>query len=650
MLIHLETVVVAVLLAVVLGWMVLLIRSRRRRRLVATLVLVLLIAGTQLALRLRVPPLAEDDITYRPISVQSDGYVSSDTCESCHPRAYATWHGSFHRKMTQVVSDNTVIGDFDDVQLEYHGESYQLSAQDDRFWFASKPLVSVAQVEDKSVRRPIVLSTGSHHMQAYWYPAGLGRTLEFFPFIYLIPEQRWAPRESVFLQPTTAVHVPVEALSEEEEWQRNRQWNYSCLHCHTTNGQPRLAELDTRVGEFGIACESCHGPAEEHVMQNRAPQRRYLKHLGIRREQTIVNPDNLSAERSSQVCGSCHGVTYPRPEEVKNHFRGGRSYRPGDDLNETRVICQDSALVNTMDECPGVESENRFWSDGMVRVSGREYGSLINSPCYQGGEFSCLSCHLMHVEEEDPRPIAAWANDQLKSGMEENRACVQCHSNFESNDALIAHTHHLQQSSGSNCYNCHMPYTAYGLLKATRSHQVDSPTVAASLETGRPNACNQCHLDRSLGWAAENLDAWYGQEQPELTDVQRSVPASIIWLLSGDAGQRALMAWSMGWESARQASGSDWMPQFLTQFLTDPYDAVRLLAHRSLRQHAGFEDFEFDFVGPRPQRQAAINNAAGRLAGLNPGSVIDDPDQRLPADILLRLLQQRDNRVIRLAE
>ena len=58
--------------------------------------------------------------------------------------------------MTQVVSEDTVIGDFDGARLEYHGESYQLSQEDDWFWFESKPLVSVAHVEDKSIRRPII--------------------------------------------------------------------------------------------------------------------------------------------------------------------------------------------------------------------------------------------------------------------------------------------------------------------------------------------------------------------------------------------------------------------------------------------------------------------------------------------------------------
>jgi hypothetical protein len=586
---HIEILAVAVVLGAVVGWPIRQIRPPRLRNLVAVLALLLLVSGTWGVMQSRVLPVAEADVEFRPISEQSDGYISSDTCESCHPRAYATWHGSYHRKMTQVVTDETAIGDFEDVLMQYHGETYRLSKADGGVWFETGPVVSMEQGEQSSIRRPIVMSTGSHHMQAYWYPAGLGRTLEFFPFIYLVPEQRWAPRESIFLQPTTALHIPVEPLTEDQQWQRNRQWNYSCLHCHTTNGQPRLAEYDTRVGEFGIACESCHGPAQDHVNRYRGPQRRYLQHLGWSREQTIVNPKNLNAERASQVCGNCHGVTYPRPDEVKNHFRGGRSFRPGDDLTETRVICQDGDEVNTMDECPGVVSENRFWPDGMVRVSGREYGSLINSPCFKGGEFSCLSCHSLHIGENDPRPLAEWAIDQLDTGMEENRACLPCHAEYNADDTLAAHSRHLPESTGSNCYNCHMPYTAYGLLKATRSHQIDSPTVASSLETGRPNACNQCHLDRSLRWAAESLEAWYGQAQPELTEIQQAVPAALIWLLSGDAGQRALMAWSMGWEAARQASGAEWMPQFLTQLLLDPYDAVRLIAHR-MRLHSQRDD------------------------------------------------------------
>jgi hypothetical protein len=34
---------------------------------------------------------------------------------------------------------------------------------------------------------------------------------------------------------------------------------------------------------------------------------------------------------------------------------------------------------------------------------------------------------------------------------------------------VTAHTHHASNSSGNECYNCHMPHTTYGVLSAIRS-------------------------------------------------------------------------------------------------------------------------------------------------------------------------------------
>ena len=115
-----------------------------------------------------------------------------------------------------------------------------------------------------------------------------------------------------------------------------------------------------------------------------------------------------------------------------------------------------------------------FWADGMIRVSGREFNGLSDSACYQRGELSCLSCHSLHKTDDDPRPLVEWADDQLGVGMNGNDACLQCH---ESNRYDSKHTHHQPHSSGSRCYNCHMPHTTYGLLKAIRSHQISSPEI-----------------------------------------------------------------------------------------------------------------------------------------------------------------------------
>jgi hypothetical protein len=61
-----------------------------------------------------------------------------------------------------------------------------------------------------------------------------------------------------------------------------------------------------------------------------------------------------------------------------------------------------------------------------------------------------------------------------------------------------------------------------------------------------------------------------------------------LWLLKGDAGQRAIVAQAMGWAPAQQASGSAWLAPYLALTQKDQYDAVRLIASRSLKTLPAF--------------------------------------------------------------
>ena len=142
-----------------------------------------------------------------------------------------------------------------------------------------------------------------------------------------------------------------------------------------------------------------------------------------------------------------------------------------------------------------------------------------------------------------------------------------------------------------------MPHTTYGLMKAIRSHQIDVPSMKQSLKTGRPNACNLCHLDQTLSWTASHLEDWYGQAKPDLPHDDDPVAASLHWLLKGDAGIRALTAWHYGWEPAKQASGRGWQVPLLAGLLEDPYSAVRYITQRSLKSYEGLQDLAFDFTG-----------------------------------------------------
>ena len=201
-----------------------------------------------------------------------------------------------------------------------------------------------------------------------------------------------------------------------------------------------------------------------------------------------------------------------------------------------------------------------------------------------------------------------------------------------------------------------MPYTSYGLLKAIRSHTVGSPSAAETVQLGRPNACNLCHLDKTLAWTAEALEEWYDVPVPPMRNGDRTVAAGLRWMLAGDAGLRALTAWSMGWRPAQEASGTTWMVPHLGEALGDPYDAVRFIAARSLRSLPGYADLDYDFVGPRPARvDAAVRvlrewraSPAARLR--REPELLVDPRGELRVDAMRRLFDARDRRPLFLRE
>ncbi len=561
---------------------------------------------TFLALRYLASP-GEPPPQDRPTEEPRDGYVSSRTCRACHPDNYASWFGSYHRRMTQTASPAAVEANFENVELKVNEQSYRLERRGDEFW-----------VDVDGQPRQIVMTTGSHHRQWVWFATGEKRRLGTIPFLYLIDQERWVPRFAAFLLPPDPRWVPSH---------HEGLWGAGCVICHTTHGERRgPTRAEAQVVEFGIACESCHGPGDEHVRANRDPRRRYALHRSDQPDPTIVNPKRLDHMRSSEVCGQCHSITAAEG-----------AFRPGDDL----------AAVSSGGPRKDPLPEASRWPDGMMHTGGREYDALIDTPCFQRGEMSCLSCHAMHRSPDDPRSMKEWANDQLAPRMDSDRACSQCHE-----ISIEQHTHHAPESSGSRCYNCHMPYTSYALLKAIRNHQVQAPTVSSSVETGRPNACNLCHLDRSLGWAADHLAEWYDTPRPTLTEDQENIAASVLWAMTGHAGQRALIGWHMGWQPAQEASGSGWLAPYLTLLLNDLYPAVRIIAYRSLADLAGFESFEFDYVATPEERELAVRNAVEiwrkeLSARSETGeAILIHPDGSLWQEEFIRLVGIRDDRPI----
>src|SRR6478736_5798660 len=88
---------------------------------------------------------------------------------------------------------------------------------------------------------------------------------------------------------------------------------------------------------------------------------------------------------------------------------------------------------------------------------------------------------------------------------------------------------------------------------------------------------------RKTGTTADRLTEWYRLPRPALGGDEESVAASVLWLLKGDAGQRAIIAQAMGWRPAQEAAGAGWLAPYLALMQKDQYDAVRLIASRSAK-------------------------------------------------------------------
>jgi Cytochrome c554 and c-prime len=585
----------------------------------------------------------------RPIQSQISGYVSSNACRACHVENYESWHGSFHRTMTQVATPASLLDDVSKLDLTFNGREYKGERRGDKFFVRVRP-----ENGDYGEPQQVVLLTGSHNLQILWLESGQGRTLQLLPLAYIVAEKMWAPVAETFLIPPQL-----------KEYYSLGAWNGACMDCHVTQGQSRFVEgnrWDSQVAEFGIACEACHSEGRQHIEANRNPIRRFKLHLTTKTDPTITNPSRLKGADSALDCGQCHSVwAFNNMSDKIDFNRHGSDFRPGaHDLAQRFVIQPDSPEHSEQKDFirqsePDFFS-NRFWGDGMIRVTGREFNGVQASPCFRGGEFSCLSCHEMHLDSPGQTSIQKWARTaQLKPKMDSDAACLQCHQTMATN--ITAHTHHSADSSGSRCYNCHMPRTTFGLLHAIRSHQVSSPTVKESVDYGRPNACNLCHLDQTLAWTAEKLGAWYHQPVPQLPPDDQNIAASVQWILKGDAGQRALIAWGMGWESAQQTAGRDWLYPYLIYSLNDPYAAVRFDAWKSLQTLPGFSDFSFNYSAAddylREMSAGAyekwLRDVRERNVTYRPETALD-ADGRFRQDTFQRLRSERDNKPIILAE
>lgn len=510
-----------------------------------------------------------------------ENYISSENCLSCHGDHFASWRKTHHSRMTQEAKAETVQGDFQrDNTLEYMGVKARMEKRGPQFF------MSFAYPDGKNETYEIKRTIGSRRMEQY--TAIVDGQYYRLPVAYDLTQKRWVSLNGSFFYPDGG-----------DFKQHLSQWDTNCVFCHNVKAQPnfnfqtRLAK--TEVAELGIACGACHGQGAEHADAASSPVTRAVWHSDESGATKIINPLKLDTDRSMMICGHCHGQRTPEPQtRIREIMSRGDPFDAGLDLGEFyKPIHSDTKIGE-------VSFANRFWPDGSPRLTAYEYQGILGSACFingkPGNRINCLSCHTMHEGD---------IKGQITAEKRSNQACTQCHAPLADTDALTAHTRHSAGSEGSSCYSCHMPEVVSGIMAFHKTHNITVPKPALTVEKGVPNACNQCHIDRSVNWAitqAKTLwPGYYGASQVS-PDGQFDVEEGVRGLFAGDALTRAMMA-----DAMTKHSAPGWHTPYLAEaFAGDNYPIVRSFTANGLAvSHSALP--KPDYLADAVTREAQIS-------------------------------------------
>ena len=416
-----------------------------------------------------------------PRAAPSADFAGSSRCAACHEAELARWRGSHHDLAMAEPTETTVLGDFDDAELTAHGVTSRFFRRDGDW------LVRTDGPDGELTDYRIAYTFGWEPLQQYLIalPGGrlqaLGLAWDSRPAAE--GGQRW-----FHLYPNAPKMGPKHPL----HWTAPDQtWNYQCAECHST-GLRKGYDLNshryaTTWAEIDVGCEACHGPASAHVEQAEAVAAgnsdawSHDKGLPItlgeaRDARWLIDADTGLPRRSTprasraetELCARCHS-------------RRGQIHAwqpPGRPLGDSHQL----ALLE-----PGL-----YHADGQILDEVFVHGSFLQSRMYAAG-VTCTDCH-------DPHSL------QLKADGDE--VCAQCHP--AARYATPEHHHHAPGSAGAGCIGCHMPQRKYMVIDARADHSIRIPRPDLSAGIGTPNACSQCHADRSPDWATASMQDWYG--------------------------------------------------------------------------------------------------------------------------------------------
>ena len=400
-------------------------------------------------------------------------YVGKNACADCHAQATAAWQNSHHDLAMQHASKQSVLGDFDNTFFEKDGVTSRFFVRDGSHW------VETDNASGDLQEFEIAYAFGVTPLQQYLIEFDDGR-LQTLPIAWDVQGKRWFHLyQDEAIPHTDPLH-----------WTgREQNWNYMCAECHSTNLQKnydlKADSFDTDWSEINVSCEACHGPASNHVTIAKAGAwdngNGLLVDLDDRNgatwvlnEQTGIaerNPPKMQVSRQPEACGRCHA----------RRGIATADYEFGKPLLDTHVV----ALLD----------QHLYFADGQIAEEVYVYGSFLQSKMYRAG-VTCTDCHDPH-------------SARLRTTGVVSNICSSCHLPAK----FATESHHRHAPDAVECVDCHMTSRTYMVVDGRRDHGFRIPRPDLTAATGSPNACNQCHADKSSEWAAMTAAEWFGEPE-----------------------------------------------------------------------------------------------------------------------------------------
>ena len=408
-------------------------------------------------------------------------YVGATACAGCHATEADAWTKSHHALAMQHASEATVLGDFDDAAFVDRDLTTTFFRRDGKFMVRTDG--ADGTLRDFAVR----FTFGVAPLQQYLLELPGGR-LQALSIAWDSRPKESGGQRWFHLYPNETIRA-----GDPLHWTGLQQnWNYMCAECHSTNlirgYDAATSTYATTYSEINVACESCHGPGSRHVAWARqepgweAIDRHGLAVLLDERRDVAwkLDPATGNSSRSEprtttreiETCALCHSRRGPISSKIEAGAPIGDSHR---------VVNLDDGL---------------YFPDGQIRDEVYEYGSFLQSRMFHAG-VTCSDCHEPH---------------SLELRAEGSGVCLQCHG--ADRFATTAHHHHPPASQGAECISCHMPERTYMVVDGRRDHSFRIPRPDLSVSLGTPNACGQCHTDKTAAWAAAQVKSWFPTPHP----------------------------------------------------------------------------------------------------------------------------------------